>query len=107
MPGKGKQHASSLDDDQTHNRTEDHAASHLGNTSGTQKKKLGAGKKAKESHYQARPETTGGESTQQQQKNHQCKICDRCFKYSSHLKPHILMHTGEKPHKCKVCDKCF
>ena len=36
-----------------------------------------------------------------------CKICDRGFKRSSHLKRHMLIHTGDQPWKCNVCDKRF
>ena len=58
MPGKRKQHTSSLDADQTHDRTEDHAASHLGSTSGAHEKKLEAGKKVKESSLSSKTTDT-------------------------------------------------
>ena len=79
MAGIGKQHATSLDADQTCNPHEDKAGSHSGITYGPEKKKTQADKKEKVSKYPVRPMTLGGQSTHQQQKKHQCKVCGKCF----------------------------
>src|SRR4051812_30719891 len=40
-------------------------------------------------------------------KKHTCSICGKYFKWSSSLKVHALLHTGELPYQCNVCDKAF
>lgn len=38
---------------------------------------------------------------------HKCNICNRGFTQLHVLKRHMLIHTGEKPYSCKVCNKSF
>ena len=34
-----------------------------------------------------------------------CTVCDRAFNESGNLKPHMIIHKGEKPHVCVVGEK--
>ncbi|XP_026482333.1 zinc finger protein 92-like [Ctenocephalides felis] len=36
-----------------------------------------------------------------------CEICHKTFKRSSHLKSHMLMHSGVRLHECNTCNKTF
>ncbi|KAI1608311.1 hypothetical protein EDD36DRAFT_412664 [Exophiala viscosa] len=36
-----------------------------------------------------------------------CKVCDRVYSKSEHLKRHQRSHTKERPYQCPVCNKYF
>ena len=36
-----------------------------------------------------------------------CNLCDYASSYTSHLKQHLKVHTGEKSHKCNHCSSAF
>lgn len=40
-------------------------------------------------------------------KKYHCHICSKVFGWSTDLKRHILIHTGERPFKCKLCPSSF
>ncbi|XP_053172041.1 zinc finger protein 502-like isoform X1 [Scomber japonicus] len=39
--------------------------------------------------------------------NNLCYICGKTFTTRTHLKRHMLVHTGLKPHCCKICGRRF
>lgn len=39
--------------------------------------------------------------------NNLCYICGKTFSTRTHLKRHMLVHTGQKPHCCKICGRRF
>ena len=36
-----------------------------------------------------------------------CQSCTKCFKRRSHLKDHLILHSGTKPFKCELCGDSF
>ena len=50
-------------------------------------------KRIKEIHFNERP--------------FPCQSCTKCFKRRSHLKDHLILHSGTKPFKCELCGDSF
>ncbi|XP_076036391.1 uncharacterized protein LOC143022175 [Oratosquilla oratoria] len=42
-----------------------------------------------------------------EQRKYVCHYCNRRFGWSTDLKRHVILHTGEKPFQCKVCTYAF
>ena len=40
-------------------------------------------------------------------KIHICVVCNKTFKWRSHLECHERIHTGERPFRCDICCKAF
>jgi uncharacterized Zn-finger protein len=40
-------------------------------------------------------------------RGHECDVCEKVFRYPSHLATHMLIHTNETPYECNVCEKRF
>jgi len=43
----------------------------------------------------------------QVKQRHFCQICTKGFDYSSYLRGHEIIQTGELPFVCQICDKGF
>ncbi|CAL4137289.1 unnamed protein product, partial [Meganyctiphanes norvegica] len=42
-----------------------------------------------------------------EQRKYVCQYCGRRFGWSTDLKRHVILHTGEKPFQCQVCPTAF
>ncbi|KAK7604449.1 hypothetical protein V9T40_005635 [Parthenolecanium corni] len=40
-------------------------------------------------------------------KRHACHLCPKTFGWTTDLKRHLLIHTGERPFKCSMCNATF
>ncbi|KAK7588239.1 hypothetical protein V9T40_005484 [Parthenolecanium corni] len=40
-------------------------------------------------------------------KRHACHLCPKTFGWTTDLKRHLLIHTGERPFKCTMCNATF
>jgi len=40
-------------------------------------------------------------------KTFECNLCNKRFGWSTDLKRHLLIHTGERPFKCDLCQAAF
>ncbi|XP_060850546.1 zinc finger protein 92-like [Rhopalosiphum padi] len=40
-------------------------------------------------------------------KNFECSLCSKKFGWTTDLKRHLLIHTGERPFKCNSCQAAF
>ena len=38
---------------------------------------------------------------------HKCVVCQKRFSLHSHLKTHMLIHTGGRRHSCDICQEVF
>ena len=47
------------------------------------------------------------DSMKYQQRKYVCPFCDRRFGWSTDLKRHVILHTGERPFKCEKCQTTF
>ncbi|XP_047738138.1 mucin-4 isoform X2 [Hyalella azteca] len=48
-----------------------------------------------------------GRFSSTKQRKYVCPHCDRRFGWSTDLKRHVIIHTGERPFKCQVCSHAF
>jgi len=60
------------------------------------------GKEVKQVHFKAHVLT---HHSTEDQKPHQCTICQKGFVTKMTLKDHMNTHTGERPYQCKFCTK--
>lgn len=54
-----------------------------------------------------RDNNQNAKSTPAPKKLVECSLCNFVCKRPSHLKRHMLTHTGERPHQCEFCPKKF
>ncbi|KAM3623147.1 uncharacterized protein V6R79_007623 [Siganus canaliculatus] len=40
-------------------------------------------------------------------KSYECLACGRAFSHNSHLRRHLVIHSGNKPYKCFICGRGF
>lgn len=40
-----------------------------------------------------------------EERQFECTVCHKTFKRRSHLKEHMITHSGVRAYKCDICDK--
>ena len=58
-------------------------------------------------HFKVRGKTHEVDINKYEQRKYVCCFCNRRFGWSTDLKRHIILHTGEKPFQCKFCHVAF
>ena len=60
-------------------------------------------------HHIQKEETTVNEKgvKRKRTQQHECDVCEKCFRQASHLQTHMRIHTNEKPYECDVCERSF
>ncbi|XP_035791717.1 zinc finger protein 239-like [Anopheles albimanus] len=54
------------------------------------------------------PDSKGSHSLgSSEQRSFECRECGKCFKQTTHLRNHLLTHTGIRAHGCEFCAKRF